>query len=401
VSGDADGGAPSDAAVEDGSDGGIVAACGTIGVFRDDFSSDQFSTRFFSWGDSIVRSNGTISFTPENYAGAWEGVWGRRKADMTGASLSIEIPAMLSTTTDVSFFFDIEHRDQRDEFSIFQQNGRLYFYDADQGQSIDIGYDPGQHRWWRVRDAGSTVEFETSPDGNNWTSHWDRPTPAWITLVAPVFGTWEPGSATGAGTVVADNLNINSTDVDWCMVDSIVEDFEDGMIGIEWRAGSTDTSRCAPSESGGAAVFTHTGSGTEGCYYVGRSGYKFENGEVVFELAPLTLADKTYAYVAVEGAEARVAQIEVREGTVCGLLKWSNNTPIDSTCATYDTSHVFWRLQESGGVVSMATSPDSITWTPLHNSMNRFVSEQVSLFFGIGTDSGTSASTVSFLAINP
>jgi hypothetical protein len=51
-----------------------------------------------------------------------------------------------------------------------------------------------------------------------------------------------------------------------------------------------------------------------------------------------------------------------RGGKLSFLVK-TNGTP-DSTEVSYDaTQHLYWRLSESGGMLSWDTSPDGKTWT--------------------------------------
>jgi hypothetical protein len=41
-------------------------------------------------------------------------------------------------------------------------------------------YDPAAHAYWRLREAGGMVVYETAPDGQDWTSQLTRPAPPWL-----------------------------------------------------------------------------------------------------------------------------------------------------------------------------------------------------------------------------
>lgn len=43
-----------------------------------------------------------------------------------------------------------------------------------------VAYDPDEHAWWRIREGGGNVRFETSPDGLAWTTQRTVATPSWV-----------------------------------------------------------------------------------------------------------------------------------------------------------------------------------------------------------------------------
>jgi hypothetical protein len=48
--------------------------------------------------------------------------------------------------------------------------------ETDSGQ---IAYDATMHLYWRMREAGGKLFYETSPDGSTWTVQHEVGTPAW------------------------------------------------------------------------------------------------------------------------------------------------------------------------------------------------------------------------------
>ncbi len=54
---------------------------------------------------------------------------------------------------------------------------RVAFDDAG---GVYITYSATDHRWWKIRESGGTVYFETSPDGLTWTTQRSISTPAWV-----------------------------------------------------------------------------------------------------------------------------------------------------------------------------------------------------------------------------
>jgi hypothetical protein len=57
-----------------------------------------------------------------------------------------------------------------------------------------VPYDPIAHRFWRIREQGGSVFFETSPDDAVYTTLYEVPTPSFVDVVR-----W----GVGAGTVPA------------------------------------------------------------------------------------------------------------------------------------------------------------------------------------------------------
>jgi hypothetical protein len=84
-------------------------------------------------------------------------------------------------------------------------NGTLKARFANNAAPVVLGtpltYNPAVHVWWRVREAGGTVFWDTSPDGLTWTNQATAATPTWLaTGIKPVFfvesfGVAAPGEA--------------------------------------------------------------------------------------------------------------------------------------------------------------------------------------------------------------
>jgi hypothetical protein len=45
----------------------------------------------------------------------------------------------------------------------------MFFNGAGGPSSKTVAYDPVAHRFWQISEAGGTVHFATSPDGNAWS----------------------------------------------------------------------------------------------------------------------------------------------------------------------------------------------------------------------------------------
>ena len=72
-----------------------------------------------------------------------------------------------------------------------------------------VAYNPAVHVWWRIRESGGQVYFETSPDSLVWTNPFGATlaTPAWLDNVEPSF-TMQAGLNTDYGYI--DNINLGT-----------------------------------------------------------------------------------------------------------------------------------------------------------------------------------------------
>lgn len=70
-----------------------------------------------------------------------------------------------------------------------------------------VPYDPAQHRWWRIRERGGSVEFAASSDGRSWSVLNSAPTPPWADLIRINVGGGTYMPSTPAAPCVFDDVN--------------------------------------------------------------------------------------------------------------------------------------------------------------------------------------------------
>jgi hypothetical protein len=80
------------------------------------------------------------------------------------------------------------------------------------GTTTNVGsvlYNATQHAWWRIRESGGTIFWETAPDGKSWTTLVMAAAPAFsldALDVSLVGGTWEVETSPGAVAYSSFNL---------------------------------------------------------------------------------------------------------------------------------------------------------------------------------------------------
>ncbi|MFJ7111789.1 hypothetical protein ACIQW4_01245 [Streptomyces albogriseolus] len=142
-----------------------------------------------NWGDSYggATETGGRARVPL-VAGAYAGYQTGRAWTFAGASVYLKLvtrPAA-STGTDVSANFLVTSATAGTSIG-FKYNAvtnklrlqsNVDYYDP---AAIELTYDAVNHLWLRLREDGTNVYWDTSPNGSTWTNRRTLATPAWVT----------------------------------------------------------------------------------------------------------------------------------------------------------------------------------------------------------------------------
>ncbi|MFE7727393.1 hypothetical protein ACFU5D_16560 [Streptomyces anthocyanicus] len=152
---------------------------------------DNFNDNVISanWGDSyggVTETEGQARVPL--VAGAYAGYQTGRAWTLAGASIYLKTPVLpaASTGTDVGVHFMITSAVDGTGigFKINRVTGKLRMQsnvDYFDGAAVEITYDAVNHLWLRLREDGTNVYWDTSPNGSTWTNRRTLATPAWIT----------------------------------------------------------------------------------------------------------------------------------------------------------------------------------------------------------------------------
>ena len=142
-----------------------------------------------NWGNSYggvseVGGRARIPLVAGTYAGYQTG----RAWTFAGASVYLKLVTrpVASTGTDVSFNFLVTSSTEGTSIgfkynavtSKLRLQSNVSYFDA---SAVEITYDPVAHLWLRLREDGTNVYWDTSPDGTTWTNRRTLATPAWVT----------------------------------------------------------------------------------------------------------------------------------------------------------------------------------------------------------------------------
>ncbi|MFJ7895895.1 hypothetical protein [Streptomyces anthocyanicus] len=157
-----------------------------LATLVDNFNDNVISA---NWGDSyggVTETEGQARVPL--VAGAYAGYQTGRAWTLAGASIYLKTPVLpaASTGTDVGVHFMITSAVDGTGigFKINRVTGKLRMQsnvDYFDGAAVEITYDAVNHLWLRLREDGTNVYWDTSPNGSTWTNRRTLATPAWIT----------------------------------------------------------------------------------------------------------------------------------------------------------------------------------------------------------------------------
>ena len=122
----------------------------------------------------------------------------------------VEVPQMVDTSKDVLAYLRVADAAQGPDHyvGVFQALGSIYFQYRTGGaeSSAEIPYSATDHRWWRIRDVGGMIHWDTSPDGVTWMNRRMLASPIALTRVMVDLSAENPSLA-APGAAHFDDFN--------------------------------------------------------------------------------------------------------------------------------------------------------------------------------------------------
>ncbi len=162
---------------------------------------------------TVTESGGSLNLAPNASTGASQlMVTSARPYSLVGAAAQAQVLAVVSADGEINNSFAVQI-DGSNNLQWWFEGGTLYAYYTVNGVSTTaarLAYDPVEHAWWRIREAAGTVDWDTSPDGRNWTTRGSVADSSLFSLAMlfPAFyaETWGGGSAS-PGTARYSHFN--------------------------------------------------------------------------------------------------------------------------------------------------------------------------------------------------
>ena len=182
-------------------------------TFTDDFAT-QDAAKWNYYGGAAATAGQLVVPCLSSY-GAGAETFGQAVYDLTGSSICVEavqMPNLGNGSTEAFFELGI---DADNRITFYKSGADLGFRERVAGVNSQtvIAYNADAHRWWRIRESGGTLYWDTSPDGNTWTNRRSKTATIALTsfYVALAAGFW--GTEPTPGTAIFDNVNVAPTSI--------------------------------------------------------------------------------------------------------------------------------------------------------------------------------------------
>ncbi|HWS53509.1 MAG TPA: hypothetical protein VN228_05260 [Pyrinomonadaceae bacterium] len=170
----------------------------------------------FDEGVAVVEQGGRLEITPRDVGGKnYNGYVSVAGWNLSDARASVEVAGAADGAAQT--FFTLA-ADSNNWFRFLVESGRLNFQARAAGaeSSPSVGYDPAQHRHWRLRHdrAADQVVFETSADGASWAARRSVARTFALTGLLVELGAGTASKVNAPGKAVFDNFRLESNPSD-------------------------------------------------------------------------------------------------------------------------------------------------------------------------------------------
>lgn len=347
------------------------AACGTMGLLRDDFTSLTLDRQ--KWLDLYASSyeldDGRLVFRPPNTTIS-STIASLYIYDWRDSSLSARVflaPEGTVPATAAGLYvgaYDLTVRMRASSGS-----DELVMEIADAESDIlfaeTAAYSPDDDAYWRVRHQDGEVLWETSPDGLDWTEQASadfdergRPARAFLWMIAQ-----ESPDDGDPAEIGFDDVNLEAPEVDgFCPVDTLTENFDaDELDVLDW-----EVDPCASLVDGRL----HFEDVDPFCRIETRLAYDLTDGEIAFEVPepgpgdPTVMVDLLYAFD--QRLRIHMTEPGVPDRTIT-LQRVVDGEPEDLDSFELDPeAHRWWGFRHQSGSPAklyFRFSPDGQEWT--------------------------------------
>jgi len=382
-------------------DAGTLPSCGTIRVLRDDFSDPEQSWQWWDWAESNVlvrEESGAFAIDLPNQSNSSGGYTSAMRAPLRDSAVSVEVIEVPEPTSDGLAIMEYGLGGD-DDLALVALQGYLSANWSVGGEwmNYEVPYDETSQRWWRIREDGGRVYFETAPDGSSWSTLTDIPTPTWVDHGRlSIWGdVW--GSGVAPGSVIFDNVNIREPAEGFCPVATLSDDFEDASLGAIWNP--PEEGGCSWTEGGGHLDLIAEEWAVDSCRIRSSYNYSLEESEIVLQISTLPTPPSDFfagIYLASD-ADNFFMSFGLHDSQVAASEDFTG-----FTLWVPALSYTWLRLQKIAGVIYLDASEDGVDWTPLDSFAHPYVVFAASVVLQARPYPSAQATvTASFHAVNP
>lgn len=143
-----------------------------VDTFDDGGAGPNWS-RYLSAGCTAIESGGSFNLAYEGTGDAYCGIDSLHWWDLRGSSVTLDAGGVPGGS-DFYAYFQVGRPEDGDTRQEIERQGNLLDIeqqlDGVESGALQLAYDAVAHRWWRIRESGGEVFFETAPDGATWTA---------------------------------------------------------------------------------------------------------------------------------------------------------------------------------------------------------------------------------------
>lgn len=369
-----------------------AARCGTLSMLRDDFADGVAPGPFFyQWADtgtSIGETAGHLVIDlPAGTATGWAGYSSRYRYDLTDGAWE----AKLGQVGGRFSMIEVRAPDDARAQLIVEAGQMLAAVYGTPGAGIHASrpYAAAEDVYWRIRESGGTLYWETSPDRSSWDELHAEPLP-----IAPehVMGFLSGGEQLATASQIRfDDVNLAASDqLAYCPAEQLVDDFVGTTLSAQWDFWNGGV--CTTTVSDGNLVFDFTnGTGSEWCGIESRHIFDIRDSAVILDAGGVIGANNFITYFQATELDDDTTHLEISrdDDTVLRVEQLLDGVFQSGTTRTYNTTdHRYWRIRGAGGRVFFDTSPDLADWTTHVEDEAAFDLSKVTIIVGAGHYSG-------------
>jgi hypothetical protein len=352
---------------------GELEGCGTTNLLANGFEGemlDEFDWYVSGFNVAFTLVEGRLQVAHEDpLRELYGGYETHRSYLLRDSRVFVEVPDYDPATSGV-LTFEIEAANDPDaRFELSTTELALdYAYAGDRYRLATLAYDPEAHRYWQVREAEGTLYWETSPDAQTWEIQASTSSLPFADLARVKLQVYLPAEV---GPVFFDNLNGGAiaADESWCAIDSISDDFDDGLVGPAWSTWASGA--CTFFERDGALFFQYPPDGDGDCGYASATRYDLTGRAISIEVPEVDasgLVRTVFELDFLNGNRITLEHLNLSAMETNRLVCRNNILGADATpCSlVYDKDlHRWWRFrhEDSENLVHWETSPDGKKWT--------------------------------------
>lgn len=371
-------------AVVNGGTGG--GGAGSTASFTDAFGVDDSAANWQNSSGTTEIANGWYRVQCDNAYSS--GAQTTSTYNLTGSSAFAQFAPFQTVNSETGFQL---YTDSNNTMTFDYAGGQLSVILKQAGVTVtspSATYDPVLHAWWRIREQTGTLLFDTSADGQNWSSFYSTP---YTMAVTALFMNVYAGNftANATGNSYFSNFNVNPA-----AAATLVDGFDSNDLATVWAW----TFGTVAVSGGECSIQCDTSFSSE---LISSVTYNLTGGAVAGQFLPRIAASAQTALQVFSGdgtgsGSTYEAEIGYSGGLMYATL-FQNGVTTNSPTVTYSAvNHSWWRIRESSGTLFFETSANSITWAQLWSSPYAFSASGVTVAVFAG-DNGTDATGTSFV----